>query len=213
MRHALSSVLFLSLVGCGSCGACGSDDPGEATRPPPLTEEVEPIAEPEPEPDPCVATDAELAEWDEEAMVGTDELPTGAGGEPLGPAAILQVGDEVYHADDPAGSVEEAVAALEDAPADAFPEGVPVPLALRATDPISRIAPLLLHAFDEGTTFALIIVQTDRATECRALKQVTFGLKTDEDHGWVTLPTSRPVSDLLVALGGADIPRRVQLLE
>ncbi len=203
MRYALCLVLITSLVGCGSCG---SDEPEEeeSTRPPQV-EEVEP--EPEPEPDPCIATDAELAEWNEDAPVATDALPTSAGGEPLGETPILHVGEVVHLDDEALGTVEEAVAALEEAE---LPADQPIALALRATDPVTRVAPII-HAF-EDRTFALVVLETDRETECRLLRQITFGLKTDEDHGWVTFPTTRPVSDLLIALGGADVPRRVQLL-
>jgi len=204
MRRALCFVLIVPLAGCGSCG---SDEPRESTRPPPLPEEVEPIAEPEP--DPCVESDAALAAWDEGAVVATEDLPTSAGGEALGDGPIVRVGETVHLGGVSLGTVDEAVLALQGA--NLATDESTLTLALRATDPVSRVAPIL-EAF-EDMTFALVMVETDRETECRLLRQVSFGLKTDEDHGWVTFPTNRPVSDLLTALGGADQPRRVQLMQ
>ncbi len=204
-RRAIPLWLVLSLA--LGCSTCGDDDEStaqeeEATRPP----EAEP--EPEPEPDPCITTDAALASWNENAPFASSALPTSAGGEPLGQGAVIHVGETVHRGDEELGTIEETIAALREAE---LPETEPIVLALRASDPVSRVSPII-QAF-EDRTFALVVVETDRETECRLLRQVTFGLKTDEDHGWVTFPTTRPVSDLLTALGGADIPRRIQLIE
>jgi len=194
--------LFGLVFGCSTCRDDEASPEPVSTRPPDVEEA------PEPPPDPCLTTDPELAAWDEAAPFATSVLPTSAGGEPIAETPILYVGDTVRRGDDELGTIDQAIAALRDAE---LPDDQPIVLALRATDPVSRVSPII-DAF-EDRTFAIVIVETDRATDCRLLRQVTFGLKTDEDHGWVTFPTSRPVSDLLTALGGADIPRRVQLLE
>ena len=202
-RFPLLVCVALFVFGCSTCGDDGPAPVPTSTRPPEIEEPA-----PEPPPDPCITTDAALASWNESAPFESSALPTSAGGEPLEQSAVIHVGDTVHRSDDELGTIEEAIAALRDAE---LPEDEPIVLALRASDPVSRVAPII-RAF-EDRTFALVIVETDRETECRLLRQITFGLKTDEDHGWVTFPTTRPVSDLLTALGGADIPRRIQLME
>lgn len=196
--------MALFVFGCSTCGEVDELAPEPTSTRPPDVEE----AEPEPPPDPCLTTDPELAAWDAAAPFETTVLPTSAGGEPIAETPIIYVADTVRRGDDELGTIEEAIAALRDTE---LPEAQPIVLALRATDPVSRVSPFI-RAF-EDRTFALVIVETDRATDCRLLRQITFGLKTDADHGWVTFPTARPVSDLLTALGGADIPRRIQLIE
>jgi len=202
MRSAHCLLLITALAGCGSCG-----EAEDSTRPPPVTEaEPEP---PPPPPDPCVASDADLAAFAETSPIALGGLPQGAGGEPLGEATIVWVDEFVAIGIREIGTVEIATELLssDESP---LPEG-PVVVGLRASDPVSRVAPLLRALLTDGREVGLL--QHETGGECAVVTRVTFALKTDEDHGWVTFPTSRPVSDLATALSGADTPRRVQLIE
>ncbi|MAQ15737.1 MAG: hypothetical protein CMN30_13205 [Sandaracinus sp.] len=199
----LRALTVASLVtGCSMCDA--EPDPDRVSTAPPSA-----LPAPEPPPDPCPGADEALAAFAEASPIALDALPTGRGGGALDEDAVaLVVADEVTLGETSLGTDRAAaVSALQGAE---VPEG-PIALYLRADEPLTDIAPLI-RALPEGRDLELVLVETDHEhTECRFARQIEFGLRHGDEHGWVVFPSHRPVRDLVVALGGADVPRRVQL--
>ena len=208
----LTWVLLLAL---GACSSCDEDEPVRASETV-TREESQPEPEPEP-PDPCPGAEEALQAFlGPEPVIALSGMPTGHGGSPLEDGATtVWVEDTVHLGEQELGAPEEAAEPLSEAVAamEGPDPDEPIVLVLRASDPVSRIAPLL-RAFPKEQQFGLVVVETDREhPQCRSVRQLVFGLRQGDEHGWASFPSARPVSDLVIALGGADEPRRVDLLE
>ena len=197
----------LAATGCSMCGA----EPAEVSGSPSPAAPPEGPEAPAPEPDPCPGAEEALAGFAEASPLPVEALPQGSGGEPIAAESLrLSVADDVRWGETVLGpTIEAAVEAL--ATREPPEAGAPVLLYLRADDPVARVAPLL-RALPETSELGLVVVETAHGhPECRSARQIPFGLRRGDEHGWVVFPTARTVRELVIALGGADPPRRVQL--